>query len=384
MAATSLYKSPEEYLAAAIAKVQAQGSKITDFSIESAARALYEGLAAMLSEHSLVVDQLRSDSYLATAVGAALDRKAGDYQVGRKAAQMASGTIRLTRQATGTAVTIPAGFGDLVTTPAPGLPSIAFRTTENAVFGTADTFKVVAAVAVVGGAAGNIAANTGLLFTTPVAGFAVDGGAKAETTFGGGVDAESDDALRFRVPLEVQARVKGRKESFLAAALRIPGVESAQVLQAGDTKPDTSTVPGGNVFVYYEGAAGLLAAVQTECSNAAVAGQLVTVVTATAKPVIADLTVFCDAGVDVVALAAAVKAAVLAVVNVVGVGGSGRSSNAIRAVQQIEEVVSQTIPWTDLRFATATDNTFGDLVAPVGSYPTLALVDVAVTVSVLP
>jgi hypothetical protein len=67
------------------------------------------------------------------------------------------------------------------------------------------------------------------------------------------VDAETDDQLRARVPIEVQGRVKGTPAALLAAALRIPGVTSANVLEAGDTRTSGGTIAAGACEVYYEG-----------------------------------------------------------------------------------------------------------------------------------
>jgi uncharacterized phage protein gp47/JayE len=209
--ASSIFKQPEEYLFAAIQRIRDLGSVITDFTAGSGARTLYEGMSAALSQQSAVAEQLRQDSYLVSAVGEALDRKAADFQVARKVAIAAQGTIRLTRASTGTAVTIPAGWSPLLTAPIPGQQPIAFITTADAVFGGADSFKVVAAQAVEGGTDGNVPINTVLLPQNTPTGFDTLTGFKAEIAFSGGVDEESDDALRARVPIEVQGRVKGHR-----------------------------------------------------------------------------------------------------------------------------------------------------------------------------
>ena len=380
----SRYQTPDANLLQMIARIQAAGSKITDFNTGSVTRTFYEGLGAGLSEQSLVVDQLEQDSYLATATGDALDRKASDYQVDRLAAVAATGTVRLTRQASGTAVTVPAGFGELATVPVPGQPSRTFLTTADAVFGTADTSIVVPGIAVTAGAAGNIGALTKLLPVNPVAGFQTDGGFQAETTFTGGVDQETDDALRARVPIAVQGRVKGRPEAFLAAALGIPGVISAAVLKAGDTRSDSTVVPANTLEVYYEGPATLLQAVTTAAAGATVLGQsTLTVAQATAERTVVNVTVFAKTGVDAAALAIAVRDAIKAVVNGAGIGQTVYSANVIQAVAAVPGVVSQTIPYADLRKFTAAGGTFGNVVPGSTRYPDLQDADVTVAVSLL-
>src|SRR4051812_48610385 len=380
----SLYKATDDYLLTAITRVQSSGARLTDFHAGSATRTLLEALAAQLSHHSLVAEQLRLDSYLSTATGDALDRKAADYSVQRTAAVPASGTVRLTRQSTTSAVTVPAGWTDLLTQPVPGQQPLAFRTTADAVFGIGVSTVVVTATAADGGASGNIAAGVKLLPVDPVAGFATDGGFVAETTFVGGVDQETDNELRARVPLEVQGRVKGRTEAFQAAALRIAGVESVQVLRAGDARADASVIPGGSLEVYYEGVPALLSDVTTACQAAAVANQTVTVLQGTAERIVANLTVFCIAGTDTTALAVAVRDAAIDYVNSIGTGRKGFSSGAVQAVQKVSGVVSQTIPWTDLRLFTASSGVFGDLTILAGRYPSLVAADVTVAVVTLP
>lgn len=381
--ASTLFKTPDEYLLQVIARIQALGSRLTDFNAGSVTRTLFEGHSAALSTHSLVADQLRADSYLASATGDALDRKSADYQVTRKAAQVATGTVRLTRQATGSAISVPAGFGELATVPVPGAQSITFTTTEDAVFATTDTFKVVKAVATIGGAAGNIAATTKLLPINPVSGFATDGGFVAETTFGSGVDAETDDALRSRVPIEVQGRVKGTPSALLAAALRTPGVLSAAVLKAGDARADATLVAANNAEVYYEGSSSLASAVGSEVANATIAGQNVTTFNAAADRAVVNLTVFALAGVDGTVLSAAVRNAVKATIGAAPVGVTVRSAAIIQAVQATPGVVSQTIPYADLRKFTAAGGTFGDLVPGSTKYADLQDADITVAVSFL-
>lgn len=382
--ADSLYLTPDDYLLAAIQRVQDLGSAITDFNSGSGARSLYEGHAAIASLQSAVAEQLRQDSYLATASGDALDRKAADSQVARKTAVAAQGTIRLTRQATGTAISIPAGWSTLLTVPVPGQTPVQFVTTADASFASGDSFKVVAAAAVEGGSSGNVPINTPLLPQNALNGFDTLTGFKAEIAFTGGVDEESDDALRARVPLEVQGRVKGRPESFLAAALRVPGVSSASVLEPGDVRAspgDGGTVAANHVEIYYQGDASLQTQIESEVESARVAGQSVTVLAGTAVSIIADLHVYCYAGTDHAAVASAVQGAIAALVNGVGLDHTGYAAAIVRAVHDVADVVTVNVPFSDLRQSTASDGTFGDLICGNVAYPAITSADIAVTVS---
>lgn len=390
MALPSLFKTTDEYLQTLIARVQALGSRLTDFNDGSVTRTFFEAFAAGASQQSAVVDQLRRDSYLATATGDALDTKAADYQVARKAAAPATGTVRITRTGTSLpAVTIPAGWGQLATLPSPGLPSLPYVTLADATLpaGTGTQTVDVAGTCAFAGAAGNIVqgstAQTATIAVNPVDGFDTSSGFVLRGPWSGGVDAETDDALRARVPLEVAARVKGRWASFMAAALRVTGVTSAQVLQAGDSRADSTTVLPGSVEVYYKGDAGLLGAVGAECANASMLGQTLVVAQATAARTIAALTVYCDSGVDTTALAATVKAAVQAVVNGGDVGAKVRYSRAVTAVHAIDDVVSVGLPFAQFRLSGETSGTAHDLPVPPTEYASLADADVTVTVTTL-
>lgn len=378
MALPSIYKSPEDYLQVMIAALQDRGSKITDFTIGSVTRNLFETIGVGLSEHTTVADQHRIDSYLSTATGEALTLRAADQGVDRKTAVQASGTVRITRDDTATAVTIPAGWSPLSSVPTPGTQPVQYVTLEDAVFDIGENTADVAARAVEGGTLGNIDQDAGdevlLLPANPVPDFATDGDFHARGPFTGGVDEETDDALRARVPIEVQGRVKGRRQAFEAAALRIPGVTSAQVRQAGETNRELATIAGGNVVVYYEGDAGLLAQVTAECEAAAVLTQNVTVATASDLNVIVDLDAYVLAGLQEATLQAAILEILTPAVRT-GVGNGVPFSDVVRRLHDgVPDVQSLEIPFADFRASTAPDNTCADIPGQVGFAPVLSTV----------
>lgn len=382
--AGSLFRTPDEYLAATIDRLQANSSQITDFNIGSSARNLLEATGTALSIQSAIAEQHRLDSYLATATGDALTLKAADNGVDRKAAVQATGTIRITRSTTGTAVTIPAGWSPLSTVPAPGLGPVTYETLDDAVFAIGVSAVVVSARAVIGGVSGNITqgptADTPLLPVNPVSGFNTATDFTARGAFVDGVDAETDDQLRTRVPLAVQGRVKGRVPAFLAAALGIPGVSSAQVRQAGESKIG-GTVGAGEIQIYYEGSTSLLGAVTTACDDASTANQNIVVTRATDVPVTADLTVFVVPGTDHGLTVALVRPVITQVVLGAGVGEKARFSRAVTSVHTIDVVQSMTIPFADFRKTSASDNTCGDIDPGVGGALTITDATIAVTVT---
>lgn len=390
MSLPTLYRSPEDYLASMIQRVQDLGSQLTDFNDGSVTRTFYEGLAVGVSEQSALVEQLRLDSYLATATGDALTLKALDYQVGRIAAVAAQGTVRITRTGTGmAAVTIPAGWAPLSTLPGPGSPAVAYVTTADAVFaaGTGTQTVDVTAAAVTAGASGNLAqaagADTPVVPANPVNGFLSNGGFTLHGPFTGGADEETDDQLRARVPIEVAGRVKGRRESFLAAAIAIPGVGSAQVLGPGETRANATTVAAGNVELYYEGDVALLGAVSTAALAVTMLGQTLTVIQAASVPMTIAVTVYVNPGVDTAAIAAAARSQLAAVVAAGPVGGTVRYSAAIQALHAIDEVVAVAMPFAQFRMTSEAAGTAHDVDLLNGQAPTLPDANLTVTVTTL-
>lgn len=381
MAVTSLFRDTDSIIGASIADLQGNGSALTDFTFGSTIRTVLEAQAVVVSQQSLALDQLSQDVHLATATGAALDAKGGDYLVPRKGGIAASGQITLTRPASGVAVTIPAGWTQLLTAPAPGQTPLAFATTQDAVFGSSDVTKTVSAVAVLAGAAGNIADQTPLFPVDPVSGFPTDTGFKAQGAFANGVDPETDDAYRTRIRTTVQGRVNGSSNAFVAAATGVNGVTYANVLGAGATRANGTIVPAGSVEVYYEGASGVSSAVLSACQNASTENQSVSVFTATLLRIICNLTVIAPTGADPVALTAAVVAAAQAAVGAVGVGadnGKLRVSTVIQAVNALTNVRAVSLPFADFRKSTDAGGTYGDITVPADSYASLAATDITV------
>ena len=384
MAITSLYRTPEQYLQDLITALQAGGSKLTDFSINSATRNFFEAHAILLSERSLVLEQLRQDTHLETAVGDALDVKGGDYLVPRLGGVAAAGTVQISRAAVGAAVTIPAGWSQLLTAPVPGQLPIAFVTTQDAVFAGGDLTKSVTGVAVNPGSDGNVGDQTVLYPTNPVNGFPTASSFKASGAFTGGVDVESDDAYRARIKTTVQGRVNGTTLALKAAALGVPGVASVNVLRAGDTRANLTVVAAGQAEVYYEGSAGLSLAVQSAMTNAGVVNQNITVFTAALQRLIANCTVYAKTGTDPVALAIAVAQAMRDVILSYGVGDTVYLSAVAQAVDGVPGVLGVGVPFTDFRKVADAPGTSSSTIAVAANlYPDLQLADCQVTVNLI-
>lgn len=380
---TSLYKDPDTLLTNFIQSVRDQGAPITDFNINSVARTLFEAFSSVLSNQSLTADQLRIDSYLATATGDALDNKAADYLVTRKAAVAATGTIRVSRPTTGSTLFIPGGWAQLTTKPAPGAASVAIVTTADASLATTDTFVDIPVQAVVGGVAGNLGAGVVVVPQTALTGVQSDGGIVVQIAMTGGVDAETDDQLRVRVPVEVAGRVNGTAAALQAAALSISGVTSANVLKAGDTRANLSVVSPGAVEVYYEGAASLLTTVTSACAARSTLNQGLSVFTATAERMFVACTVTAKTGVDTSVLTANVVAAIQGIVNAVGVGQKLYYANTIKAIHDTQDVLAVNVPLADHRKFSSGSGTAGDVQMAADRYANLDAVDVSVAITLV-
>lgn len=373
-----------------LAQLQSSGSAITDFTTGSVARSLCEAFAVVVSGQSAVADQLALDSYLDTATGPALDALGVNWMVARNPAVQATGQVTITRQSTGGALTIPAGWGQLVTTPAiAGGQGVAVLTTADADFPAGVASVTVPAQAVLGGAAGNLAAGTFLTPLSPVNGVSSQNGIEVTSAFTNGVDAESDQAYAARIPLVVQGRVGGRVSSFQAAALSVPGVLSVGVLSPGMNRSDGSVVPAATAEIYYEGAVGLLSQVTSGVAAAATATQSVNTFAAVSlaaprgqQRVVADVVVWVPPGVSTTTTQAAVAQALQTYVDGVPLGGTAYMSQAAQAVLAVPGVASVDLPFSAFSLYGRSGATDVSMVA-ADSYPALAAADTTVTVQEL-
>jgi uncharacterized phage protein gp47/JayE len=405
---TSVYRTVTQYLTQMIQDVQASGSLITDFNIGSVARVLLEAEAAGLSYQSMVADQLNIDGYLDTATGAALDDLAGNFQVTRLPSMLATGEVTITRSQSSYGLSIPAGWATLSTIPEPSVESVDVVTLDDAVFAPGQVSVSVPAQALAGGRSGNLAGGQPLLPTVPVQGVSSTGGFATKDQWAGGVDAETDDALRYRIPLVVQGRVKGTRVSVLGSVLSVPGVIGANVLQAGDTRGDGTTIPAGTFEVYYRGSDGLLSAVQSATENASVLNQNgdafasvdlggpimlsatfdalgagLTFPQRGAMRTIVALTVYVNPGTDYAITAGDVFNAIMGYVNVRTVGERALLSRVINLLHQIPAVISVGLPVTDFRLSTDLVGTAADVVPLSDSYVNLVASDLSIAISTL-
>ncbi len=184
----------------------------SDFAIR--ANAVAAALEGLYQHQQWIVRQILPD----TADADYLERWASLFNINRKAAVSASGTITFTA-ATNGAIAI----GTEAKTP----DGVAFVTTAGGLI-TAGASLTLAARAVVPGITGNITANTALTLTAAPAG--VNSSCVVATAMTGGMDVESDAALLSRLLARLRNPPHGGNASdYLAWALAVPGVTEAYV-----------------------------------------------------------------------------------------------------------------------------------------------------------
>ncbi|MCC6717370.1 MAG: baseplate J/gp47 family protein [Acetobacteraceae bacterium] len=189
-------------VAGAAASVQASSRALVDLSVGSVLRAILEANAALALWLQWLILQVQSMTRAATSEGADLDSWMADFALARLPAVAASGQVRFARFATTEAVVVPVGA--LVrTTDA----QLGFAVTANPAhaawhadpagyaMGAGVGSVVVPVAAVAPGSAGNVLPGSITLIADALAG--VDTVANDWPTLGG-LDAESDAALRVR------------------------------------------------------------------------------------------------------------------------------------------------------------------------------------------
>lgn len=185
--------------------IQASASAVLNFSPGSALRAICEATAGVVLWLQAIVLQLLTLTRASTSSGPDLDSWTADYGLPRLPASHAAGQVTFARFTTGLQALIPVGAGvqtadgsaRFLVTPDDSHP--AYDAGLGGYVIPAGTASLsVPAQAVAPGSGGDVQAGSVSVLTTPVAG--VDTVSNA-ADFTGGIDAESDAALRARFVL---------------------------------------------------------------------------------------------------------------------------------------------------------------------------------------
>jgi uncharacterized phage protein gp47/JayE len=191
------------------AGLQGSAAQIIDLSIGSVMRALLESCASVALWMQWLILQVLSLTRAATSVGSDLDSWMADFSLARLPGAPSSGMAAFSRYTTGMATTIPVGAS--VKTTDGSLTFVVTADSSNPTWDGVGGYSVAAAVAgvlvpiqaVTPGAAGNVVSGAVGLLASPIAG--IDLVTNPDALLGG-VDAESDAALRARFQLYVNSR----------------------------------------------------------------------------------------------------------------------------------------------------------------------------------
>ena len=180
-------------------------------------------LAAELQSLLMQADWVLDQSFPQTAQGTYLDYHAETRGITRGAAEKAAGVIRFAAADKVTAA-CPIEKGTVCMT----AEGVRFETTEDAAIAVGSQWADVPAQAVEAGAGGNVIAGTVTLLSAMPVGVVQ---CTNPTTFSGGCDAESDEALRGRVLASYQRLPNGANAAYYEQeAMRYPGVAAAKAV----------------------------------------------------------------------------------------------------------------------------------------------------------
>ena len=298
-----------------------------------------------------------------------LDRYAFDrYGIVRKGASPAVGVVRIFRASAAIgAGTVPAG------TKLQTLSGVQYLTTTDASFGSGDLTTVANVRAAQAGKVTQVGAN--MIRTFGNAGTLFDKTLQVtnDLVTAGGENDEDDDTFRNRIRNFWNTARRGILAAIEFGALTVPGVVSAQAIEA----LNGGAMPARVVNLYIADSSGVAsevlgAAVRTALEDYRAAG--IAVIISMSLPFIADITIALSyrAGVDTVSLGGQVKAAVVEFVNSLGVNGTLYTGQLYSVIQRF--AADGVIAPAGCIIAPA-----GDLVPAIGQTIRTTLANVTVT-----
>jgi uncharacterized phage protein gp47/JayE len=241
-------------VAAGAAAVQAAAQQVLDLSVGSVLRAVLEANAGLGLWLQWLILQVLQTTRAATSAAGDLDSWVGDFGLVRLPASAATGSVTFARFAAVSSALVPLGT---VARTADGSQSFSVvQDSTNAAWSAAQNGYLLAAnvacvtvpvVAVVAGSAGNVQAGTISLIAAAIAG--VDTVNNAQPT-AGGLDAESDTALRARFAAYISSRTLATAEAVGYAVVSVQqGLQytiQENVTQSGAVQPGCFVVTVDN------------------------------------------------------------------------------------------------------------------------------------------
>lgn len=305
-------------------KIQASDPTLTDFSDGSNLDALAGASAILADETNRYNIVLFKQHFLDTAEGDALDALALDrFGLTRQGVTKAIGRIFWV-EGSATGYTIPAGTV-IEGTLADGTTYQAVTTEDS----ESDSGLSIPVEAVVGGRAGNVAAET---LTAPSSAFVTDATATVtqKSRMAGGAPVESDVQFRDRLRRYYSTLAKATVAALIAAAEAVSGVFFAVVKEAFGS--DSSLVTVYVADIDGDGNASLVTAADTAVQAVRAAGIRVVTEAAVREDMTITLVVTVPVGTDLTEAEAQIRAAALDYANNVPISTSVYASKFASAV----------------------------------------------------
>jgi len=312
----------------AAASVQGAARQLIDLTVGSTLRALLEANASMALWLQWLMLQVLNMTRAATSTGPDLDSWMADFGVSRLPAVPAIGVVTFSRFTPGLAALVPVG-----TTVRTSDGSQSFSVTAdptNAAYSAAQNGYVLAAgvasvsmpvSAAVAGASGNVQPSTVTLITAALSGVdTVDNGAP----FQGGLDAESDVALRARFGNFLVSRSRA---TDIAVGYAIASIQQGLQYVIQENIASNGAVQMGNFLVTVDDGSGypsatLLATVATAVESMRPVGSTYGVQAPTVVPVAVAMSVATAASAVHASVVAAVSSAVTLYINTLPIGAT--------------------------------------------------------------
>ena len=337
----------------AAASVQASSTQLLDLTVGSALRAILEANASLGLWMQWLIVQVMQVTRAATSTGADLDSWIADFGVTRLPAVAATGTVVFSRYTALNAATVP--VGTLVRTQdgsqtfaVTASPMVAAYSPVQAGYVLAPGIATVSVpvAAEVAGQAGNVLAGTVGLIVTPTSGIDT---VTNPSAFSGGIDIESDAAVRSRFQGFLSSRAQATAQ---AVAYAVAGVQQGLTYVIEENVDPSGAVRPGNFVVTVDDGSGapssvLLSAVSQAVSAVRPVGTTFSVQGPSVLSAAVAMTLTLPPGIDHTASVATVTAAVQAYVNRQPVGAALALTRlaqlAYDAVPQITNVTDVTI-----------------------------------------
>lgn len=210
-----------------------------DTSIGTPVRKIIDAVAEAISEASVDAYLVGYQYDIDTKTGAELDDFVKLFGFTRLPARRATGLVTFERTTAATQpITLPPNT-QLITD---SLPQVVIATVTPAVFAIGTMTVTVPAQALTSGTQGNIAAHSVGRALSPAQGVSSFTNPQA---FTGGLDAETDAALRARFKRTIFRSMAGTESMYLATALEHPNVVQANVIGAVDRRREQIQITSG-------------------------------------------------------------------------------------------------------------------------------------------